>query len=87
MSIHNLINTKGLFTKEKLKTYKSLEAYNYFYTGYIRTVLLYRSGNLNVMKAKVNPSQKLPENSHEPWVIISSQDGSVVKAHYTCMAG
>ena len=80
------INTKGLFMKENLKAYKSLEAYNYFYNGYVRTVLLHHSGNLNVMKAKVNPSQKSPENSHEPWVIISSQDGSVVTAHCTCMA-
>ena len=82
-----LINTEGLFTKEKLKAYKSLEAYNYFYNGYVRTVLLHRSGNLSVMKAKVNPSQKSPENSHEPWVIINTQDGSVVTAHCTCMAG
>lgn len=82
-----LINTKGLFTKEKLKAYKSLEAYNYFYNGYVRTVLCHRSGDLSIMKAKVNPSQKSPENSHEPWVIISTQDGSVEIAHCTCMAG
>lgn len=82
-----LINTEGLFTKEKFKAYKSLEAYNYFCNGYVRTVLLYQCGNLSILKAKVNPSQKSPENSHEPWVIISTQDGSVVTAHCTCMAG
>ena len=43
-----LINTEGLFTKEKLKAYKSLEAYNYFYNGYLRTVLLHHSGNPSI---------------------------------------
>ena len=30
-----LIETRGSFTKDKLKAYKSLEAYNYFYNGYV----------------------------------------------------
>ena len=33
-----LINTKGLYTKESLKAYKSLEAYNFFHSGHVRTV-------------------------------------------------
>ena len=82
-----LINTKGLFTKQKLKAYKSLEAYNYFYNGYVQTVLFHLSGDLGIMKAKASPSQRSPENSHEAWVIISMQDGSVVTGHCTCMAG
>ena len=36
-----LIETRGPFTKDKLKAYKSLEAYNYFYNGYVRTVSMY----------------------------------------------
>ena len=34
-----LTDSMGLFTKEKLRAYKSLEAYNYFYNGYVQTVL------------------------------------------------
>ena len=33
-----LIETKGVYTKETLKANKSLEAYNYYYNGYVRTV-------------------------------------------------
>lgn len=55
-----LIDTKGTFTKEKLQAYKSLEAYNYFHNGYVRTVYYSEtdSGKLIVLKARINPSQK-----------------------------
>ena len=33
-----LIESEGTFTKEKLKAYKSLEAYNYYFNGYVLTV-------------------------------------------------
>ena len=82
----NLINTEGQFTKEKLKAYKSLDAYNYFYNGYVRTVFFCHSGDFSTLKARVIPSQRAPENSHKAWVIISMKDGSVQTAHCTCMA-
>ena len=82
-----LINTEGCYTKEKLKAYKSLEAYNYFYNGYVQTVYFHLSGKFGIHKARVNPSQKAAENYHEPWVIICMQSGSVMTAHCTCMAG
>ena len=40
--IYNLIETKGVYTKEKLKAYKSLEAYNYYHNGYVQTACLSR---------------------------------------------
>ena len=39
-----LIDSVGNLTKEKLKAYKSLEAYNYCYNGYVRTVFLLSEG-------------------------------------------
>ena len=33
-----LIDTKGVYTEESLKAYKSLEAYNYYENGHVRTV-------------------------------------------------
>ena len=82
-----LIDTKGIYTKEKLKAYKSLEAYNYFFNGYVRTVLFCLCGDFGVLKAKVNPSQRSAENCQEAWVALSMSDGSVKTAHCTCMAG
>lgn len=82
-----LINTKGIYTKEKLKAYKSLEAYNYFFNGYVRSVLFCLCGDFGVLKAKVNPSQRSAENCQEAWVALSMNDGSVKTAHCTCMAG
>ena len=82
-----LINTEGCYTKEKLKAFRSLEAYNYFYNGYVQTVYFYLSGRFGILKAKVNPSQKAAENYHEPWIIICMESGSVMTAHCTCMAG
>ena len=35
-----LVNTEGTYTKESLKAYKSLETYNYFFNGYVRTGIL-----------------------------------------------
>ena len=82
-----LINTKGCYTKESLKAYKSLEAYNYFYNGYVRTVYFHSSGKFGIHKAKVNPSQKAADSYHEPWVILCLETSSVITAHCTCMAG
>ena len=81
------INTEGCYTKEKLKAYKSLEAYNYFYNGYVCTVYFHFSGKFGIHRAKINPSQRAADNCHEPWVIICMQSSSVMTAHCTCMAG
>ena len=70
-----------------LKAYKSLQAYNYFFKGYVRTVLFYLWGDFGVLKAKVNPSQRSADNCQEAWVALSMSDGSVKTAHWTCMAG
>jgi hypothetical protein len=38
------------------------------------------------LKAKVNPSQRLSEKPHEPWVAVEKKSGSLSQ-HTTFMAG
>lgn len=84
-----LIDSTGQFTKEKLRAFKSLEAYNYFFNGYVQTVFYYQgeSRKFAILTAKVNPSQKSAEQAHQAWVVLCRDDGSVKTAHCMCMAG
>lgn len=90
-NIHNyLINTPGIYTKEAMLAYKSLDGYNFFVSGHVQTCLYNEVSSdspVCVMKAKVTPSQRIREKSHEPWVIIHKTNGYVVAAHCTCKAG
>ena len=72
-----LIESKGQFTKENLRAYKSLEAYNYFYNGHVRTVYCHLFGRYIILKAKVNPSQKNPDEAHTAWSIIDKSTAEV----------
>ena len=48
----------------------------------------WHSGDFGILKAKVNRSQMLPENSHKEWIIIiSMENGRVVTTHSTCIVG
>lgn len=82
-----LIDTPGTFTRESLKSYKSLEAYSFFESGWVDTCWMHTtSSGLVVLKSKVIPSQRITEEPHQPWVGLK-KDGTVITAHCTCMAG
>ena len=75
-----------LYTLEQLLAWKQLDAYNYFQSGYVRTVLAWKVSNICLLKAIVNPSQETPTNVHRCWIAVK-RDGTVTSAHCTCMAG
>ena len=94
---------QGLWTEDGPRdvhagiTYKSLEAYNYFFIiiKYVRTVFYYDgictgtsgySSRFCILKAKVNPSQRAIDNPNEAWVIINRKNSFVETAHCSCMA-
>ncbi|XP_033118596.1 uncharacterized protein LOC117118188 [Anneissia japonica] len=82
-----LVETPGVFTKEAMKSYKSLEAHNYFVSGWVQQVFYTTTtSGLVLLKADVKPSQRLNNEPHHPWVVVK-KDGSVVAAHCNCMAG
>ena len=70
-----------------MKNYKSLEAHNYFISGWVDTVHHIKTSTGSVLfKANVKPSQRINDKPHHPWVIVQN-DGSVLSAHCDCMAG
>ena len=83
-----LIGTTGEYTRKKIKAYKSLEAYNYFTSGWVGTCFIHDiDREFVVLKALVWPSQCLSNSPHHPWVAVKMKDGSICTAHCTCMAG
>ena len=84
-----LLQTPGKYTREKLKAYKSLEAYNYFLSDWVGTCYYHKitDSEFCVIKAAVRPSQRLSEKPHRPWVGLRQKDGSISVAHCTCMTG
>ena len=81
------IERPGVYTRQELLQWKELEAYNYFKSGFVRTVEVWdlrNSSQCVIPKGLVNPSSS-PDNAHRPWV-AAKKDGDVVTAHCTCMA-
>ena len=70
-----------------MKSYKSLEAHNFFLSGWVHTVFhIHIKGTKNIlMKADVCPSQRMNDDPHHPWIVIH-QEGKVIAAHCDCKA-
>lgn len=70
-----------------MKNYKSLEAHNFFRSGWVETIHFHRIDNrIMLLKANVKPSQRLGESPHSPWIAVDDT-GSVLAGHCDCMAG
>ena len=77
----------GVFTKEAMKNFRSLEAYRLFSDGWVGTVTYMKTevGHF-VFRADVKPSMRINDSPHHPWITVRNE-GLVMAAHCDCMAG
>ena len=84
-----LIETPSEITKDKLRAYKSLEAYNFFLSGHVQDVFITDAKyDMFFIKTNVLPSQRQGQNQkhYNVWVALHSS-GWILSANCTCMAG
>ena len=85
--IYCALHFLGVYTKDSMKNWKSLEAYNQFQSGWVGKVLHHKtSTGAMIMKADVRPSQRVNDQPHHPWVAVKGS-GTIISAHCDCMAG
>ena len=87
---NHLIQTPSEYTHQMLKSYKSLDGYNYFCNGWISGVKVVKieQSIKCVAVAQVKHSQTLSATPLKVWPWVAFKlDGEVISAHCTCMAG
>lgn len=86
-----LIDTPSVYTREKLKAYKSLDAYNFVLCGHVQDIQFhdYQVENFVVLKTEVLPSQRQGKKTelYKAWVIVNKTNNCILTANCTCMAG
>lgn len=83
-----LIETPGPYTMESMKAYRSLEAYNFFISGWIHTCFYKKSTTGHcIIAGKVNRSQAVTNTPHKAWIGIDTKNNNIDCAHCSCMAG
>ena len=85
-----LIESSSDYTKDKMKAYKSLEAYNFFVSGHVQDVYIcdIRRKSFNCIKSEVLPSQRQGERTtlYQVWVIVHCK-GWILSANCKCVSG
>ena len=84
--VNYLVYNQSAYTLAELKAYKSLDAYNYFVSGFVQEIGHKIINGRSVFLGKVKHSQRMSDPSLQPWLIVAN-DGSVSSGHCTCMAG
>ncbi|XP_064479141.1 uncharacterized protein LOC135392355 [Ornithodoros turicata] len=86
-TINYLVLSTSSVSLQQMKAYKSLEAHNYFTSGWVRSLTSKQLPSKRiVVLGEVDHSQRLRESPLKAWILANS-DGSIITAHCNCMAG
>jgi len=85
-----LINTTSYCTFEQLRAYRSMEAFNFLVNGWVTNIVVVSCHasrpRIFILMALVKHSQRLTVPAVKVWV-ATKNDGEVMCAHCSCMAG
>ena len=84
-----LIATPSAYTRDQLKAYKSLDAYNFVKNGWVaklQVVVLPNRAHSYFVHARVRHSQKVSATPLHPWIGVE-KNGTIICGHCDCMAG
>ncbi len=82
---HYLVETESVYTREAVKAYRSLDAYNYFVSGKVGSLCSYNVDDVYLVFGEVGASQTLSK-TYSAW-FVAKVTGEVISGHCTCMAG
>lgn len=82
---HYLVETECVYTREAVKAYRSLDAYNYFLSGKVGNICSYNVDDVCLVFGEVGASQTLSK-TYSAW-FVAKVTGEVISGHCTCMAG
>ena len=75
---------------EYLSDYKTSKAYSYYSTGWLSPLNYHpisATSEYCFLKTTCRPSQRIGDVPHKLWVCLCKNNGKILKAHCTCMAG
>ena len=86
-----LLETPSEYTKDKIRCYKSLEAWHFFICGHVQDIFIYSSKetyDFIFIKTSVLPSQRQgqKEGLYDTWCVLNKA-GWILAGNCTCMAG
>ena len=73
----------GIYSQSAMENYKSLEAHNFFHSGWVQTVYLHKTSIATVLKAAVRPSYRI--NDRPPMNLLHFHEKSLLSKVFFCL--